>query len=106
MKTIIENLNPTPIAFADVYEENDLWIKIVGCKGCKATARCCGNCKFVTSKGCFWHVDSRGQNKPLYCVIKPFPVDHWPYCQQQFKCVKGKNKGKIRRVKDQTGLLI
>lgn len=105
-KAVMDGLNPSPIAFMDVFEKGDYWKKIKGCDDCQNSKQCCTNCKFLLSTGCFLHIDNNGLNKPLYCIIKPYPSDQWPYCQQEYKCIKGSNKGKIRRIQDNEGVLV
>lgn len=93
---------PSPIAFLNVYEEGDVWIKIQGCESCPVENRkkCCGNCPMVCEKGCYWHLVEGGSSKPFFCVVRPTPDTCLSWCYLEFKCIKGSKEGKIRRVKD------
>jgi len=93
--------DPSPIAYLNVYEEGDVWIKIKGCEACLLETRkiCCGNCPMFTSKGCFLHLDP-GSNKPFHCVAMLYPNTYISYCSLEFKCVEGSKAGQVRRIKD------
>lgn len=91
--------SPVPLAYFNVYEEGDIWVKIKGCEGCINTSRCCGKCPMLSEKGCFLHLDNM-LNKPYRCVVKPEPQVCIIWCQLEFQCVKGPKKGVIRRVSD------
>ncbi len=97
---------PTPIAFLNLYEDGDRWNKIKGCEGCLSIKKCCGTCPMLTSKGCTYHLEQRRHsNKPLNCVINPVPTIAKSYCQLEYECIQGNNKGKIRKVSDPNGVI-
>lgn len=109
MKEISENVliicdikEPTPLAFANLYEVGDLWKKIKGCTDCPPEQRkaCCGTCPMVSEVGCFLHMDNKGQNKPFHCVVHPLPNKHRPSCVLEYECIEGSLKGKVHRAKD------
>jgi len=94
--------DPSPIAFLNVYEKGDVWIKTESCEGCTDRGRelCCRGCPMVTELGCFLHLpkSSRGSKKPFGCVTIPSPEKCMSYCNLQFTSVRGSKKGKIRKV--------
>jgi hypothetical protein len=96
--------NPSPIAYLNLYEEGDIWIKIVGCDACPDDKRrlCCGNCPMFTKMGCYWHLEANlsTSSKPWNCVVKPYPHSAMSFCSLEYKCVAGSKEGKIRRVCD------
>lgn len=96
---------PSPVAYLNVYEEGDIWVKIKGCEGCKNIKKCCGNCPLLTPNGCFLHLQGKNM-KPYNCIVNPTLDMAHGWCQLEFKCVKGSNKGKIRRIRDEKGKLI
>lgn len=101
--------DPTPVAFFNVYEEGDVWVKIKGCNSCPVEARknCCGNCPMVTPNGdCYWHLEKKNSSKPFYCIIKPAPDQCKRTCALEFQCISGSRKGKIRRVADPGGVFV
>lgn len=93
--------DPTPIAYYNIYEEGDIWVKTRGCEDCSTESRklCCGTCPMLSEKGCFLHLDN-SENKPYKCVVNPPPDTCLKWCSLEFKCVQGSHMGKIRRVKD------
>ena len=93
--------DPTPIVYFNVYEVDDIWIKIQGCEACSLENRkkCCNLCPMFTELGCYFHLENL-LNKPYRCVVKPTPETCLSWCALEFKCVKGKNEGKIRKIKD------
>ena len=101
--------DPTPIAFRNVYEEGDKWIKVHGCETCpdKQRARCCGNCRSLTkSAKCRLH--KTGLNhKPFFCIVWPTPEPDKMFspCEIVYKCVRGEHIGKFRHVSDKRGIL-
>ncbi len=113
METTVEiALNdPTPIAFRNVYEDGDKWIKAVGCEACPENQRaaCCGNCPRLIGNECEWHIGDRKANshKPFCCIVKPTPLPDAMQkpCAIVYKCVIGSYKGKYRRVQDRRGVL-
>ena len=90
----------TAIAYFNVYEEGDAWIKIKGCESCSLEnrKRCCNGCPMFTEKGCFFHLDNL-LNKPYRCVAKPTVNICLSWCSLEFKCIEGSKLGKIRRVR-------
>ena len=102
MCAVIPIDDPSPIAYINVYEEGDIWVKIKGCEECSLENRkkCCGNCVLFTSLGCLAHLEGKGHKKTFYCMIKPTPEICQKFCELEFKCIKGSKLGKIRRVKD------
>ena len=108
MKTeVIINVNePTPIAYLNLYEKDDRWEKIKSCEGCPNIDQCCGDCPMLSSKGCFFHLEKNTySHKPFKCIVAPMPNIAISWCQLEYKCVKGKNKDKIRRLKDKRDVL-
>lgn len=98
MRVVCSIDKPEPLAYLDVFEVGDEWVKFKGCDGCENIKICCGNCKLLYEKGCALHNEARG--KPYFCVIFPTPDTNLKWCQLEFKCIKGSNEGKIKRVKD------
>lgn len=99
MKVVCLVENPDVVSYVDVYEEGDEWVKIQGCEVCSLENRkkCCGPCPMFTDKGCYLHLDNM-LNKPYRCVVKPTPRTCLTWCSLEFKCIKGKNVGKIKKV--------
>jgi hypothetical protein len=92
---------PETIAYLNVYEEGDVWVKIKSCEDCSLTnkKKCCGDCPYITAIGdCAWHLEKNKSSKPWYCIIWPTPDRANSRCMLEFKCVKGMHKGKIRKV--------
>jgi hypothetical protein len=99
--------DPTPIAYYDLFEEGDEWVKTTSCEGCPSIKKCCGNCPMLTSKGCFYHLENRQHSaKPFKCVVTPMPNIAISWCQLEYLCVKGTNMGKRRRAKDPRDVII
>jgi hypothetical protein len=96
--------DPSPVAYLNVFEEGDVWIKIKGCDECSEEnkKRCCKMCPMSLPNGdCYWHIESKEiSRKSFYCVIVPHPQTFNTHCSLEFKCVEGSRKGQIRRVKD------
>ena len=97
--------NPTTIAYFNLYEDGDVWIKTKGCEGCpwENRQKCCSGCPMLSEKGCFFHLQSpKGSNKPFSCVTcpDPHPRNVLSWCQLEFECVKGKHKGQIRKLRE------
>lgn len=101
LSALIEVDSPTPIAFLNVFENGDKWVKIKGCEDCPEEWRkkCCGNCPLKSDKGCSLHLQKPFQ-KPFSCIITPSPYVCKKNCVLEYRCVEGKNEGKIRRVTD------
>ena len=95
--------DPSPIAFINVFEEGDYWEKIKGCKDCPEERRvkCCGSCYWFIKGGyCHWQTLEIHSSKPWYCVVAPTPDDMKSNCALEYKCIKGSQKGQIRRLRD------
>jgi len=108
MCAVIPWNSPSPIAFINVFEPGDIWIKINSCEGCKEIEKCCGDCPILSSNGCAFHTSKRNRystNKPYQCVVKPTPDQGHSYCQLEFECIKGSKKGKIRRMSDSLDII-
>jgi hypothetical protein len=93
----------SPIAFINVYETGDCWIKIQGCEKCPEDRRrlCCGNCGMLTPDGkCSWQMTENRSHKPLNCVIWPTPDQCKKGCQLKYKSIAGSLKGTVRSVSD------
>ena len=99
MKVICHIDKPETVAYLDVYEVGDEWVKVKGCEGCPNIKICCGDCPMLTSKGCFFHIENTN-SKPFRCVVQPTPETCLKWCQLEFECIRGTHKGKIRRIKD------
>ena len=99
---LVEMDNPNPIAYFNVYEEGDIWVKTQGCEACSLENRrkCCGNCPMFSEQGCFFHLQKDGDNKPYRCVVRPEPDICLSWCALEFECIQGSKKGFIRRIKD------
>jgi hypothetical protein len=98
-----------PIAYINVYEDNDVWIKVQGCEACgmKKPQRCCGKCPFAMDDGCKFNFDPGISTKPFMCVVMPTIVKHqMTGCNLIYKSVAGSMKGKIRRVCDPSDVFI
>ena len=93
--------DPSPVAFVSVFEPGDIWIKVVGCETCRLENRkkCCGECPQIDiNRNCALHSGLTLETvKPLRCVVFPAPNETYDWCVQEFVCVKGTNKGKIKR---------
>jgi hypothetical protein len=103
MCAIVSIKDATPLAYINVYDQGDLWLKVRGCSECSLTRRkrCCGNCPSLTHEGdCNWQKYDKVSRKPFYCVVLPTPERCSPDCALVFSCVKGKMKGAVRRVTD------
>lgn len=102
MKVVMMVDSPSPIAFLDVYEDGDKWVKVVGCEGCEEIGRCCGSCPLlVPGKGCLLHLEApTASRKPYHCIVRPAPDTNWKWCQQEWLCVRGEHKGQIRRIRE------
>jgi len=101
--------DPSPIAYMNVYEPDDLWIKVQGCEACPTERRekCCGNCPMLTPDAkCYWNMENkRASSKPFKCVVLPEPSRAKKGCALIFECVRGTHKGKLRHVTDIGGVL-
>lgn len=93
---------PSTIAYLNVYEKGDVWVKIAGCDECPIESReiCCKGCEMISDSGCLLHTTlyARGSKKPFSCITIPSPEKHVPYCKLTFKSLSGSKNGKIRRV--------
>ena len=109
-KAIITIENPTPVAFLDVFEPGDEWVKVNSCLDCseEGRAKCCGNCYWLVKGGwCHWHQGhlAKHSSKPFWCIISPPPDAMKSRCILKYKCTKGTLKGYFRYVKDPKGVL-
>lgn len=99
---VVEIDNPTPIAYLNLYEQGDLWLKIKGCEDCpiESRRRCCNQCPMLVKDNglCMLHMGVGSLNKPFECVVRPNPKNCLSWCQLEYKCISGKNEGKIRKV--------
>ena len=108
---IIPKDDASPIAFINVFEEGDIWVKRNSCINCPIESRevCCGNCHWLEKGGiCRWNknIDGFNSQKSLYCIVEPSP-DTWKHtCILEFECIKGSMKGKVRRVKDKKDVYV
>jgi len=99
MRVICEVDKPEVVGYIDVFEKDDYWVKTQGCEACTNANLCCGPCPMLFSKGCYFHAEMTN-SKPFRCVIYPTPDASMSWCALEFKCVKGSQQGKTRRVKD------
>jgi len=100
--------DPSPVAFMNLYDAGDLWVKVQGCEACESerAARCCGRCPHRYSKGCDWHHErGRYKQKPFHCVVLPIPIACKKGCAIVYECIGGANKGKRRHVTDARDVL-
>jgi hypothetical protein len=103
MCAIIPWNDPSPVAYINVFELGDIWVKTKSCDGCSQESKemCCHNCPVFTGDGCMFHQSGKySTNKPFECVVKPTPEQGRSYCQLEFTCISGKYKGKVRRLKE------
>ena len=102
MRVIIDLDSKSAVGYRDVYGDDE-WIKIQGCEGCKDKKKCCQGCEDSMPNGdCAVHE----KGKPLNCIIAPSIKMCVAHCQLEYQCIKGINKGKIRRVKDKLNVLV
>ncbi len=95
--------DPSPVAYMNVFERGDIWMKIQGCDDCalETKALCCNKCPVFTGTGCNFHESEKySTNKPFQCVVKPTPDQGKDGCKLEYKCIKGSLKGKIRRLNE------
>ena len=101
---------PSPVAYLNLYEAGDVWVKIQGCEACplERRKRCCGECPLFAETGCVLHLQktAKGGNKPFKCVTTPHPDSAKGDCRLIYKCVAGSKKGKIRRVGDRGNVFV
>jgi len=100
---ICRRLDPTPVAYMNIYETGDVWIKIKGCESCpdESKAQCCKGCAMATPKGCLLHLtNTQNSDKPFRCVVNPMPNKVISRCVIEFLSIAGKHKGKIRKVRE------
>jgi hypothetical protein len=89
---------PSTIAYINVFDEGDVWVKTKGCEGCGRIKDCCKTCPFcLPPDGCTVHIKMPKQ-KPFLCVTFPLPSKTFSYCQQEFKCIHGPRTGTIRKI--------
>jgi len=107
---VIPTDDPSPVAFMNLYEPGDMWVKVHGCEGCneEQRRRCCGQCVlYVNNKGCERHLE-RGtmQSKPFHCTVLPVPNQQWGNCHLVYECIAGKWKGYQRQIWDEDDVAI
>jgi hypothetical protein len=108
-RAVVMNLEaPTSVAYLNIYESGDIWVKVQGCEICppESMVKCCNNCGvFLEGEGCKYHFvrNLATSNKPFSCTVKPYPDAAMPFCSLEFRCVEGTRKGQIRRVRDIEG---
>lgn len=86
--------DPSPIGFMNVYDNEDIWLKVRGCEACDTT--CCGNCPLLVDSECYLHIIHRGDHKPYHCIVRPDPLKHNSNCKLVWKCTRGPRKGQYR----------
>ena len=104
---VVDMKEATPVAYINLYEQDDIWLKVKGCEDCpwESRIRCCGRCAFLMERGCAWHFE-RGdltKSKPFVCVVRPTPESAKAFCRQEYLCIKGTKKNLIRRTRDKRG---
>jgi len=101
---VIEVDEPTPVAFLNLFEKGDIWVKAKGCEDCPVEnrRRCCNQCPLLIQETgqCMAHLGVGSLNKPFECVIRPIPDKCYSWCNLEYKCVQGSNEGKIRKVNE------
>jgi len=110
---VIPDDDPSPIAYINLFDQGDVWIKIKGCDECPIDLRlrCCNKCPCIVPDGkCYWHSSNphgdSGDMKPFRCIKNPSPKNGvFLFCSLEFECVAGPNKGKVRRLKDKLNVL-
>lgn len=100
---------PIPIAYLNIYEPGDVWVKTQGCEVCpkESRAKCCNNCgMFSENQGCAWHLEKNQAttHKPWNCIVKPYPDAAMSFCSLEFRCTQGSHEGQLRRVQDREGI--
>ncbi len=102
MLAVIPTNDPSPVAYLNVFEPGDCWVKIQGCDGCPPDSRhkCCPSCEMATDVACLVQ-----EKKPLACIIFIDPRDCYCWCHQEFRCTAGLQAGQVRRVRDISGVL-
>lgn len=96
--------DPSPVEYRNLFEPGDIWVKIKGCEECplESRRRCCNQCPLLIQETgqCMAHLGVGSLNKPFECVIKPIPSGCYSWCHLEYKCIQGKNAGKIRKVSE------
>lgn len=94
--------SPEPIAYINVFEKGDVWIKIKGCRDCKNKNMCCSGCPIFIDEKCLYQIGNNNvqSKKPYHCVVAPSPKDTYDWCDMEFKCICGKYKDKIKKIKE------
>jgi hypothetical protein len=89
----------SPVAYINVFEKGDMWVKTQNCNKCSIEGRkiCCGTCPFALKEGCMVHIQSPRQ-KPFLCVMEPSPDKTRSYCALEFECVEGSRKGVTKKI--------
>jgi hypothetical protein len=101
MAAVFEVDSPSPVAFMNVFDEGDVWLKFKDCSGCgeENQITCCGDCPFRLEAGCYVHIKIKGQ-KPFECCVQPAPHKTYSYCQLEFVCIEGPRKGTVRKMSE------
>jgi hypothetical protein len=101
---------PTPIAYMNVFDPGDIWVKTKGCDECSEESRlyCCGNCSMLLKDTgeCRLHIGFNKREKPFHCIVDPVPNICHSWCCLEYECIQGPHKGKIRRVRDKRDQII
>ena len=100
---ICDPKNPTSLAYMNVYEPGDLWIKVQGCDDCSLENRskCCTNCPVFIDAGCVLHLENpENSRKPFHCIANPTPEKCHSYCRLEFQCAKGSRVGQVRKLSE------
>ena len=101
MHIILSMDEPTVVAVENVFEDDDGYEKMVGCRNCKGKRQCCGNCPFLMENGdCQVHIDEGGIRKPYKCIRYPDIRRTMSVCIQEFICTKGSKIGEVRKVRE------
>ncbi len=99
---ILPEDDPSPIAYINLYDPGDVWLKIKGCLDCSTKNRitCCGTCamSLKDTGECRLHMGNKKNEKPFYCVMRPLPITCLNWCSLEYKCISGLKKGKIRNI--------
>jgi len=105
MKVIIDIETQTPTGYIDVYKPGDEWISTQGCEVCseETKKKCCWDCSSSLPNG---DCEVHEKGKPFNCMIAPSIKMCIAHCSLEYRCIKGINEGKTRRVKDKLNVLV
>jgi hypothetical protein len=111
---VLPMADPSPVAFMNLYEPGDVWVKVQGCDACtvERSRACCGakpggqfHCPHVMVEGgCSLHAE-HNSSKPMYCAIQPTPEKTKGHCALVYRCVSGKWISHERHLCDRRGVL-